>query len=118
MTDVSATSVDQAWWISWYNTRPLDSFELHSPWWVSGERCSDDAETVVAAVRAASEDEARAAVAHAYDERPTPDEIEWRFVEALDSSPFCGRFPQANWMAWDDERTCACPAHPTSEISA
>jgi len=101
-----------AWWVSWYSTAPLSTFELHSPWWVSGYRCSDDAETVCAAVRADTEDDAKAFICGAYDDKP--EAVEWRFCEPLDGSPFSGSFPQAQWMAWDDERTCACPVHEVS----
>jgi hypothetical protein len=108
----------KAWWISWYNPFPRDEFELHSPWWVSGYRMSDDAETMVAAVRAPSEEEAMTVVAMAYDDKPAPTAIEWRFVRELNVSPFSDRFPQAEWMAWDDQRTCGCPTHdPTKETA-
>ena len=103
----------QAWWISWYNTAPLSSFELHSPWWVSGYRCSDDAETIVAAVRAVDETAAWAQVQDAYDDEP--DSLERRFTEPLTASPFTGRFPQAGWMAWDDDRTCGCDTCAASD---
>lgn len=97
---------DPAWWISWYSVKPLSTFELHSPWWVSGYRCSDDAETVCAAIYAADEDQARAIIRAAYDD--DPGELEFRFVEELTQSPFSGRFPKATWMAWEDGRTCSC----------
>jgi len=99
-----------AWWVSWYNPVSLAEFELHSPWWVSGYRCSDDFETMCAAVRAVDETHAKAQVEAAYDNPPS--NIEWRFVEPLDDrSPFSGRFPQSKWMAWEsDGRTCDCDA--------
>jgi len=97
-----------AWWVSWYSTAPLSTFELHSPWWVSGYRCSDDAETVCAAVRAETAEEAKAIVHASYDVPPTA--LEWRFAEVLEGSPFCDRFPQdRDWLVWNDDRTCGCP---------
>lgn len=96
------------WWISWYSDVPLPSFELHSPWWVSGED-ADGHETVVAAVRAKNEDEARWQILRAYDTQP--DDVRWRFCEALThDTPFTDRFPKAVWMAWDDKGTCMCAA--------
>lgn len=88
-------------WVSWYNTVPLNQFELHSPWWVSGSRESDDADTVCAAVKAVDEGAARNVILHSYD-TPPPGGVEWRFVEprADDWSPFSGRFGRADWMVW------------------
>jgi hypothetical protein len=94
-----------AWWMGWYSTLPLATFELHSPWWVSGYR--EDDMTMVAAVRAEAPEEAEEIIRLAYDD--PPEEIEWRWEpEPLDRSPFTDRFPQASWMAWDEEMTCAC----------
>lgn len=101
---------DRPWWVSWYSPLPLSTFELHSPWWVSGYD-ADDRPTMCAALRADNEFAALAAVFAAYDDPPQT--IEWRFYEEreADWSPFCDRFPKKAWMAWDGERTCACPAH-------
>ena len=97
----------QDFWVSWYSYTPLSEFELHSPWWRSGY--AEDAEIVVAAVRAADEYAAFAQVRAAYDNDPGP--LEERFCEPLSRSPFSDRFPQSAWMAWDSERTCGCPEH-------
>lgn len=101
-----------AWWLSWYGPAPMSTFELHSPWWVSGW-AADDAggytvPIVCAAVRADNEFAALARVFTAYDD--PPETIRWRFVEQVEVgwSPFCDRFPKAAWMAWDDDRTCGC----------
>jgi hypothetical protein len=95
-----------AYWISWYGDPSKDAeFELHSPWWVSGYG-ADDETIYCAAVRAASPDEAKALVAAAYDHHDGV--LRERFCEPLEGSPFTGRFPQAAWMAWNDESTCAC----------
>ena len=103
------------WWISWYSPHPMSTFEMHSPWWIGGELAcgpegSFNVPIVVAAVRAADEDAAKAVIVAAYDVPPT--DVRWRFCEDLEGrSPFSDRFPKAWWMAWDSERTCACPAH-------
>lgn len=100
----------RGWWIGWYNTVDLATFELHSPWWISGYR--DDDETMVAAVWAADEDEAFEIVRAAYDEDPGP--LERRLAGELepDDSPFSDRFPQSAWMAWDGKgKTCGCSQH-------
>lgn len=94
----------QSFWISWFATTADVSFELHSPWWVSGERQhpqdEDDSQDIIcAAVRADTEEEAMALVVAAHDK---PVELEWRFCELQkpDWSPFNSRFRQAGWMKW------------------
>lgn len=55
-------------WLSWYgSTVP---FTLETPWWISGVRMSDDANTIVAALRADSEDAAKETILAAHDIRP------------------------------------------------
>lgn len=87
------------YWVSWYS-KHMGEFELHSPWWISGYRCDDEAQTVCAAVIAEDEQGAMAAIVDAHDD-PTV-EIEWRFCNERDKdwSPFCDRFPRADWMRW------------------
>lgn len=86
------------YWISWYHVREFGEFELHFPWWVTGTRVYDRAETVCAAVQAESEADARLMVEAAYD-RP-PYDVEWRFVteKPLGWSPYSDRFRQGEWM--------------------
>ena len=98
-----------AYWISWYSHRPRSEFELHSPWWVSGYD-ADDNDILIAAVRAVDEAAAWQTVRDAYDLPREESDITERFCEQLETgqSPFSDRWPQAAWMAWDDERTCAC----------
>lgn len=103
-------------WISWYQPVTDDSteFELHSPWWVSGyapmpgtTRQDIEDETAqwldmyCAAVQAESEDAAKEMIFACYDVRP-PD-LAFRFCEPRDVTwtPFCGRFPKADWMVWN-----------------
>lgn len=87
-------------WVSWHHTDKLGEFELHSPWWVSGQRGDDDAASICAAVQADSAQGAMNLVLKSYDE--TPQSLEWRFVEdrSEDWTPFSGRFPKADWMQW------------------
>lgn len=98
------------WWVSWYSTSPMDEFELHSPWWVTGYTMDEpQANIIVAAVRAPEAAAAYAQVRAAYDNGP--EGFRERFVEPLTRSPFTDRFPQAAWMRWDAERTCGCSVH-------
>lgn len=93
------------YWLSWYHKPALmGGFELHLPWWISGTR-ADGADTVCAAVIAASEDAAREIIFDCYDKRPF--DIEWRFCDerAADWSPFSERFPRADWMQWPEARS-------------
>jgi hypothetical protein len=99
-----------AYWISYYVPEDrMKDFELHSPWWISGETMEDRIRvTVVAAVRAMTEAAAAKRFRDAFDSRP---EFEERFITEVDGrgwSPFSDRFPQAEWMAWTDDATCAC----------
>lgn len=88
------------YWISWYAPPELGPFELHSPWWISGRRCSDDALTICAAIQAADEDAVREVVYASFDERPAS--LEFRFCHEAEPEwiPFCDRFPRADWMVW------------------
>lgn len=85
--------------ISWYNERKFSAFELHYPWWITGERMSDGAQTIVANIFAKSEKEAEQVVFFAYDTRPS--KIEWRFNDLLeDRNAYfkSDRFPISKWM--------------------
>lgn len=107
-----------AYWISWYSEASADTFELHSPWWTSGYAFDPDRDILVAAVRASDEAEAWAIIEGAYD---NPGGVyERRFCDVLPESvpPFSDRFPQAEWMAWEPDRTCACPEHTAAGSSA
>lgn len=97
------------YWLSWYNGEDLSEFELHSPWWISGYAFDPDRDIICAAIRAENEDAAWEQVRNSYDSPPA--EIEQRFCDELEGSPFSGRFPQGNWMVWEDNRTCNCPKH-------
>jgi hypothetical protein len=88
------------YWVSWFATAENGEWELRSPWWISGSRGSDGAPTVVAAVFADSDDDAKRIIEFAHDS--LAHEIEYRFCEprSADWSPFCDRFPRAKWMEW------------------
>lgn len=89
------------YWISWYSTAAMGAWELHSPWWVSGSRCSDDALTICAAVAAKDEEHAQSIVRKSYDKQVR--NVQWRFCEEKEHgwSPFSDRFPRAKWMKWN-----------------
>lgn len=90
-------------WLSWYCPEDdMGKFELHSPWWISGER-ADGASTICAAVQAEDEGSAKEVIVSSYDEKP--DMIEWRFCQRQlpDWTPFCERFPRGKWMKWDQK---------------
>lgn len=92
---------EQRFWLSWYSTDEMGAWTLYRPWWISGERGSDGALTICAAVIAGSEEQAKDRIRLAYDNSPS--EIEWRFCERKPddwSGPFGGRFPRAEWMEW------------------
>lgn len=90
-------------WLSWYHCEGMSTFELHWPWWVSGYRFPDGADTICAAVVADNRDAARELVRNSYD-APIPSELEWRFVEERpeDWVPYTIRFARAAWMRWPD----------------
>lgn len=87
-------------WLSWYQRKDYPEFELHTPWWISGRRLHDDAHTICAAVMAADEAGAREVVLASFDRRPA--DVEFRFVTPREPgwSPYCDRFPAADWMRW------------------
>lgn len=86
------------WWVSWYGRNGV--FELHSPWWVSG--FNDEHDIFCAAVLAENTKAAKQVILDAHDKGHEP--ARWRFVNpmAQNWSPFCGRFPRADWMQWPD----------------
>jgi hypothetical protein len=86
------------WWVSWYGKNGV--FELYRPWWISGFRADDDADCFCAAIVARTREGAAKTVTDAHD---NPDVcLEWRFIDEREGSwsPFCDRFPRADWMLW------------------
>jgi len=102
------------YWVRWESYEPLDRFEYHGPWWVSGYAPGgddDDIPIICAAVVAEDEEDAKAVMISAYDDPEAARRInEWSFVNPRDDAwePFCDRFPRADWMKWP------WPAHPTT----
>ena len=94
----------KSYWLSWWSTESMGAFELNSPWWISGSRIGGDGEcddaSICAAIQANNEDGVLKTVIAAYDTKPAV--VEWRFIEEqpVDWSPFCDRFPKADWMEW------------------
>jgi len=94
------------WWISWYHHPDDGSFELHSPWWITGYTIQEGyhRHTIVAAVMAECEDDAWDKIRDAYDADPV--NLEERFCDELKegkSLPWehAGtRFELADWMQW------------------
>jgi hypothetical protein len=89
--------------VSWFHTSNLTPFTLSFPWWVSGTRMGDGAESICAAIVAQSEEEVMNYITSIYD-TPPPD-IEWRLIREMkkDESPFSERFPKADWMKWPEK---------------
>ena len=89
-------------WVSWVQKPELSEYELHSPWWTSGQAPHPDGTrfTICAAVMAESVEAAKNKILDAYDVRPT--DLEWRFCEERPNNwtPFSERFPRAAWMRW------------------
>lgn len=89
------------YWLSWYHCETLGEFELHFPWWVSGETLDEPPQfTICAAVQAESEAKAVALINECYDKHPGF--LKWRFINERedDWSPFGDRFQKADWMKW------------------
>jgi hypothetical protein len=86
----------KSYWLSWYATHENGCFWLDWPWWISGFRFTDDADTICAAVRAPSEEAAKQLIVGAHDNPPP--ELEWRFCHERPASwsPYCDRFPKGS----------------------
>lgn len=97
----------KSYWLSWYS-RDYGKFELRWPWWVSGyayESTKDgtgeeiEIPTICAAVRADSEEAAKAVVVASHDDPNA--RIDWRFVseQGADYTPYNDRFQRNDkWM--------------------
>lgn len=85
--------------MSWWTNQTLGAFELHTPWWISGESGAGHL-SICAAIRAETKAAVREIVYGAYDTRP--DYIEFRFCEERPAGwePFNSRFQRAAWMVW------------------
>ena len=90
------------YWIGFILPRDkAEFFEMHSPWWVSGEDEEGDS-SVCCAVKSSSKDNAMEKVCSCFDDGKVPFPIIWRFVEERpdDWTPFNSRFPLSDWMRW------------------
>jgi hypothetical protein len=123
MSDHQPAAGRTGWWLSWYHEKRFREFELHTPWWISGERMSDGAATIVAVVMATGPEDAQRQVLAAYDDAPSG--VEWRFCHELPedkvADPFTGRFPRQDWMVWppEDPEDACVPAttHPRAKAA-
>lgn len=87
-------------WVSWYHKIHYSEFELNFPWWITGERGSNEDKIICAAIKAESVKKAKGVILFSYD--AFPEKIEWRFCEERPPywNPFSERFPKADWMIW------------------
>jgi hypothetical protein len=89
------------WWVSWWHTDAMSDFELHSPYWISGEG-DDGALSICAAIRTDINNRitAEEVIYECYDKDPV--QIKFRFIEPKleDWVPFNDRFQKAEWMKW------------------
>lgn len=94
-----SVAIMRPFWVSWWGEP--GTFELHRPWWISGER-DDGKPSICAAVLAQDEFTARLSVQWAHNDKDAI--IEWRFSEEKPKgwSPFGDRFRQADWMIWPE----------------
>lgn len=89
-------------WVSWYHEEPFGELKLEFPWWTTGWRCSDYADTICAAVIAPTQEGAEEIIYKACEFRP--EVIEFRFVDSKpdDWIPFNERFRSGKekWRKW------------------
>lgn len=84
----------------------MSPFNLHFPWWITGESgIGVDRpiyQTIVAAIPTESAQEAEEIILNSFDKRP--EDIEWRFNSLKEGSPYSDRFQKTGWMQWPDDR--------------
>lgn len=94
-------------WISWYHycsdSDDLGEFCLYFPWWESGRSLNLDHPftTICAVIPFESAIIAESIIINSYDK--IPDKLDWRFNELREGSPFCERFPKAEWIWWPND---------------
>lgn len=87
-------------WLRWVTSEEHHgTFELTSPWWVSGHRGNE--RYICAAVEAESESAAKAIIDGCHDRDV---DISFRLIleQPSDWTPFCERFPRRDWMQWGE----------------
>ena len=91
-------SLKNNYWLSWYHRSEYGEFELHWPWWVTGE--GEAGISICTAIRDTGVAEAKRVIERSYDNEQRG--LEWRFAneQRRDWSPFGDRFPKADWMTW------------------
>lgn len=92
-------------WVSWWSEKL--AFELHSPWWITGES-HDGRKTVCAAVMASDQATALNTLLEAHD-NPLDFEIRFSEEKPIGWSPFSDRFPRADWMDWPEAANTPAP---------
>lgn len=85
-------------WLSWWHDfETMGEFELHTPWWVSGEDMQGR-KSIVAAIPTDNPETAAKLVMASFDKKPKS--LDFRFNSVKRGSPFCDRFMPAKWMRW------------------
>jgi hypothetical protein len=89
------------YWISWYHDENFSPFELETAWWISGEEYNKNRKMICAAIYSDHIALAHQKIQMLYDIPPR--EIEFRFCEEKpnDWTPYCDRFPKADWMTFE-----------------
>lgn len=91
-------------WVSfWVNDADKNKFEIHFPWWITGQSLEDKT-AICVAVYAHDADHARTLVEESFDDGSSLDE--WRFADERPSPDFIhqsGRFTvDRDWMVWPE----------------
>jgi len=90
------------YWLSWWHSNQyMGAFELHWPWWISGQG-NGDRQSICAAIRADSAIDAEMIVHTSYDNEPLVLHVRFCDEQPPSWSPFCERFPRAEWMQWPE----------------
>jgi hypothetical protein len=85
-------------WLSWWHDpTTMGEFEMHTPWWVSGEDMRGR-KAIIAAIPTDDPEKAAKIVMKSFDKKPKS--LEFRFNSVKQGSPFCDRFRPAKWMRW------------------
>ena len=87
------------YWLSWWDNGQYGEREQWFPWWVSGS--GERGDSIVAAVLATSEEDAKEFIRRSYD--VPPESLEFRFCELRDRPAkdlYSDRFAKADWFLW------------------
>lgn len=92
----------EPFWVSfWVKDADLNAFEIHFPWWITGQSMGDDS-SICVALYAKDSEHAKTLVEESFDEGHSL--TEWRFAQPcavdIESS---GRFTiNREWMVWPE----------------